>query len=168
MGSCGSCYLADDVPWWLLTDDYIDKIGSYIPKEQIEMIMSNSNFVAALPSNPDGTIKNIKFETWKQFILTVWSHKICANCKNHSHDIIYFPCQKCWLVFYCSEKCEQEDVHIHCSECQNSNLPYSKIRDTNKICIWKKKPLPVNFEKSTKINGKNVKWIAELEIDKII
>ena len=168
MGCCSSLYGYGSAakPFWLMDVGYINQLGSYIPKEQIRLL--------CLPDEENK--KMTELEACGAFIEAKWISKICLNCRNNSHDIIYYPCKKCWLVFYCSERCQKEDAKIHHDECQNSNLEYSKIRDANKICIWEIKKREPNSPEShqtpnfpsVKMNGKKIKFTDELKLKKII
>jgi hypothetical protein len=157
--NCSFCngYSVDELPHWIITsENETKKVGSYLPKSQIQKIIDGDKSEGKKPST--------KFEIYRNLITLRWSSKICLNCGNYNDDTIFIPCQKCWLNFYCSKKCASQDYKNHSKECQNSSIKYDEIRDKNRFSILKKiGDVPLDLTRYLP-NGKKVKkCIGEYE-----
>jgi hypothetical protein len=53
-----------------------------------------------------------------------WLNPICHGCMNNRKGTAFFPCDKCYLVFYCTEMCRYYHVlKGHFKTCCNPDAP---------------------------------------------
>jgi hypothetical protein len=56
----------------------------------------------------------------QQLVYLRWTNPICFKCKNNKCDTFY-RCGKCHLVYWCSDKCHQQDQAAHSNSCCNKD-----------------------------------------------
>lgn len=60
-----------------------------------------------------------------------WNNRICSQCQNKGKHVRLTQCRKCYLVCYCSTRCQEKHSHLHKQWCcrgkdaiQEANDPY--------------------------------------------
>lgn len=89
----------------------------------------------------------------KMLLISVrYKNPICQNCKNKGKDLFlkFFLCNKCKLVFYCSEECQQNNFIKHKKYCCNIDFDY-KLEDDFYI------PVILKIEMNKKSEGNEIK-----------
>lgn len=52
-----------------------------------------------------------------------WDNRICNECRDKSDILKLFFCDKCYLVQYCSEECQEHNLLQHQKKCCNPEGP---------------------------------------------
>ena|ERR1019366_2411535 len=110
-----------------------DTLTSEEVPDALELMKKSSNFFKACRNvskqELEAYAKNITVsdqELREIVVATHWSNPICNIC--HTTDANLQYCDFCCLVFYCSQKCEEDDWNQHRPICCNSDAFFDTLR----------------------------------------
>ncbi|OTF70441.1 hypothetical protein BLA29_000338 [Euroglyphus maynei] len=98
--------------------DQPDDQSNYRINEDFEIVWNSNTPLPKLVCRRDNVGENVSVIFERPIVkFNVRTFDNCNRCDRYIRDFLYWPCQYCSLVVYCSKQCFEKDFEFHQFEC---------------------------------------------------